>query len=236
MDINSALNETDLLATLSLNGSDSLFWDGAVHLYTTIYIWIPAAIALLFLIIRNTRHEQLLLVLSMIGLTILLCDQLSSSVFKPLFERYRPTRDYDVLHLMDTVNGYRGGKYGFFSGHAANSFGIATFIALLIKNKHLTISITIWAILNVLTRTYLGVHYVGDILVGTVAGIVVALLVFWLYKTLTKNSYKYSHRESELYTSSGYLRRDIAVFLVVLYSTYLLILFIALIMQGVMPM
>ena len=87
-----------------------------------------------------------------------------------------------------------------------------------------------------ISRVYLGVHYVGDILVGTVAGIVVALLVFWLYKTLTKNSYKYSHRESELYTSSGYLRKDIAVFLVVLYSTYLLILFIALIMQGVMPM
>ena len=47
MDINSALNETDLSATLSLNGSESLFWDGAVHLYTTIYIWIPAAIAIL---------------------------------------------------------------------------------------------------------------------------------------------------------------------------------------------
>jgi len=236
MDINSALNETDLSATLSLNGSDSLFWDGAVHLYTTIYIWIPAAIALLFLIIRNSRREQLLLVLLMLGLTILLCDQLSSSVFKPLFERYRPTRDFDVMHLMDTVNGYRGGKYGFFSGHAANSFGIATFVSLLVKNKHLTISLMFWAVLNILTRTYLGVHYVGDILVGTVAGVLVAVLVFLLYKVLTRNSYKYSHRESELYTSSGYLRKDISVFLVVLYSTYMLILIIALIMQGIMPM
>lgn len=236
MDINSALNETDLLATLSLNGSDSLFWDGAVHLYTTIYIWIPAAIALLFLLIRNTRREQLLLVLLMIGLTILLCDQLSSSVFKPLFERFRPTRDYDVLHLMDTVNGYRGGKYGFFSGHAANSFGIATFVALLVKNKHLTISLMLWATLNILTRTYLGVHYVGDIVAGTVAGVIVALLVFWLYSAFNKKKYKYSHRESELYTSSGYLRKDISVFLVVLYSTYLLIFMIALIMQGVKPM
>lgn len=236
MDINSALNETDLSATLSLNGSESLFWDGAVHLYTTIYIWLPAAIALLFLIIRNTRREQLLLVLLFIGLTIVICDQLSSSVFKPLFERYRPTRDYDVLHLIDTVNGYRGGKYGFFSGHAANSFGIATFISMLVKNKHLTISLMAWATLNILTRTYLGVHYVGDILAGTVAGIVVALLMFLLYSTLTRKGYRYSHRESELYTSSGYLRKDISGFMVVLYSTYLLILLIALIMQGVKPM
>ena len=236
MDINSALNETDLSATLSLNGSDSLFWDGAVHLYTTIYIWIPAAIALLFLIIRNSRREQLLLVLFMIGLTILLCDQLSSSVFKPLFERFRPTRDFDVMHLMDTVNGYRGGKYGFFSGHAANSFGIATFVALLVRNKHLTISLLIWATLNILTRTYLGVHYVGDVLTGTLVGVLIAFMVFGLYKTITKRGYRYSHRESELYTSSGYLRKDIAAFMVVLYSTYLLILFIALIMQGIKPM
>ena len=236
MDINSALNETDLSATLSLNGSDSLFWDGAVHLYTTIYIWIPTALALLFLVIRNTRREQLLLVLLMIGLTILLCDQLSSSVFKPLFERYRPTRDFDVMHLMDTVNGYRGGKYGFFSGHAANSFGIATFVSLLVKNKHLTISLMFWAVLNILTRTYLGVHYVGDVLTGTLVGVLIAFMVFGLYKTITKRGYRYSHRESELYTSSGYLRKDIAAFLVVLYSTYLLILFIALIMQGIKPM
>ncbi|MBO7247709.1 MAG: phosphatase PAP2 family protein [Bacteroidaceae bacterium] len=236
MDINSALNETDLSATLSLNGSDSLFWDGAVHLYTTIYIWIPTALALLFLVIRNTRREQLLLVLLMIGLTILLCDQLSSSVFKPLFERFRPTRDFDVMHLMDTVNGYRGGKYGFFSGHAANSFGIATFVALLVRNKHLTISLLIWATLNILTRTYLGVHYVGDVLTGTLVGVLIAFMVFGLYKTITKRGYRYSHRESELYTSSGYLRKDIAAFMVVLYSTYLLILFIALIMQGIKPM
>ena len=93
-----------------------------------------------------------------------------------------------------------------------------------------------WAVLNILTRTYLGVHYVGDILVGTIAGVLVAVLVFLLYKVLTRNSYKYSHRESELYTSSGYLRKDISVFLVVLYSTYMLILIIALIMQGIMPM
>jgi hypothetical protein len=72
--------------------------------------------------------------------------------------------------------------------------------------------------------------------VGTIAGVLVAVLVFLLYKALTRKGYKYSHRESELYTSSGYLRKDISVFLVVLYSTYMLILIIALIMQGIMPM
>lgn len=236
MDIFTSLIETDHIATLALNGTNSLFLDGVVYLYTTIYIWIPCILVLLFILIRNVKRDTLLLVLLMIGLVVLTCDHLSSSIFKPLFERYRPTRDLNLLHLIDTVNGYRGGQYGFFSGHAANSFGLATFLSLLVKNRNMTISMFVWATLNMLTRVYLGVHFVGDILVGMMAGMVIALLYFTIYRLLVRKRIIYQHKESESYTITGFLRSDIASFILTLNLTYMAIIMSAVIIQGVDPM
>ena len=57
------LIETDRLATLSVNGSESLFWDGVASIYTSIIVWIPLALAAIFLIIRNVNPKRLILVL-----------------------------------------------------------------------------------------------------------------------------------------------------------------------------
>ena len=103
------LIETDRLATLSVNGSGSLFWDSVASLYTSVYVWIPLALVALFLIIRNVNPRRILLVLFLLAVTVLLCDQLSSSVCKPLFHRLRPTHDPNILNMVDTVDGYRGG-------------------------------------------------------------------------------------------------------------------------------
>ena len=43
-----------------------------------------------------------------------------------------------------------------------------------------------WAAIVAYSRIYLGVHYPGDILGGTVIGIGVAILVFWIWKRLSK--------------------------------------------------
>ena len=117
------LIETDRLATLSINGSDSLYWDGVACVFTSIITWIPLAIIAIYVLLRNVKSKRIVLVLFLVALTVLLCDQLSSSVAKPMFHRLRPTRDPFMLDLVDTVGGYRGGYFGFFSGHAANSFG-----------------------------------------------------------------------------------------------------------------
>ena len=79
-----------------------------------------------------------MLIILMLGLTVLLCDQISSGICKPLFERFRPTHDPVFSQYVTTVNGYLGGMYGFISSHAANTFGIAVFVSLLIKNRLLT--------------------------------------------------------------------------------------------------
>jgi undecaprenyl-diphosphatase len=60
--------------------------------------------------------------------------------------------------------------YGFVSAHAANTFGIASFTAPLIRKKWYSWAIFIWACIVSYSRTYLGVHYPGDILGGAILG------------------------------------------------------------------
>ena len=220
------LIETDRLATLSVNGSDSLFWDNVADIYTSVYVWIPLAIAAIFLIIRNVNPKRILFVLLMIALTVLLCDQLSSSVFKPLFHRLRPTHDPFILNMVDTVNGYRGGLYGFFSGHAANSFGLTALFLWLVRDRLFSLSVGIWAIANSVIRTYLGVHFIGDILVGAIVGSLIGSFTYWLYLLVSRKDRKYLnvHKSSLLYTKSGFMRSDVFVFLCVLFGTYSLIM------------
>ncbi len=231
----SGLIETDRLATLSVNGSDSLFWDGVASLYTSFYIWIPLAIASILLLIRNINTKRLLLVLCLVAITVLLTDQLSSSVFKPLFQRLRPGRDPYILNMVDTVDGYRGGLYGFFSGHAANSFGLAVLFIWLVRDKLFSLSVLLWAATNSFIRTYLGAHFLGDILVGAIVGCLAGSLTYWIYYIVSRKDRNriHIHGSDLMYTKSGFMRSDVCAFLCVLYGTCSFILIGSCIKQGV---
>ncbi len=164
-----------------LNGSDSLFWDNVMWTYTSILTWIPMVAFILYIVFRNQLFKEALLVLGAIALVIVFSDQLSSSFFKPIFKRHRPSRHADYMHLVDIVKGYRGGQYGFISGHATNSFGVAVFMSLLFKNRFVTLSMIFWAALNSYSRIYLGVHFISDILAGLFFGTLIGFLVYAIY-------------------------------------------------------
>jgi undecaprenyl-diphosphatase len=70
--------------------------------------------------------------------------------------------------------------YGFVSSHAANSFALASFTILIIRNKYYSVFIILWASLVSYSRIYLGVHYPGDILGGAILGIVLGFIVYRL--------------------------------------------------------
>ena len=73
------------------------------------------------------------------------------------------------MHLVD---GYKGGIYGFASSHAANTFGTAIFVWLVLKPYYKgMVWIFVWAALMTYTRIYLGVHFPGDIIAGAVVGL-----------------------------------------------------------------
>lgn len=133
---------------LNLNGSQSLFWDGFMWVATSTIVWVPVAAMLLYIIIKNNKIQEALLTIVMIALVITLADQIASGLCKPFFARFRPTQDPNIMYMVDIVNGYRGGRFGFISSHAANTFAISVFLSLLIKRKSLTFMLLFWAVLN----------------------------------------------------------------------------------------
>lgn len=221
MDTN-ILIDIDKYMLLALNGSDSIFWDGCMKIYTTIAIWIPLLLLLMYILIKNNSFKDFLLLVLVIAAVVGCTDLISSGICKPFFERWRPTYDPEIMYLVDVVDEIRGGKYGFTSSHAANSFGIATFLLLLVKNRALTVSMIIWAVMNAFTRIYLGVHYPGDIIAGTLIGVIVGWGAYRLYRYIMTRQKHNKHRDwiSSQYTKSGYLVSDIYLFLLVMYGTF----------------
>ena len=204
---------------LKFNGSDSLFWDGFMWLSTNMLTWIPFAVVLLYVIFKNNKIKEALIIIALLGVVIALADQISSGICKPFFARFRPTQDPELMYQIDIVNGYRGGIYGFISSHAANTFGVAVFLTLIFKSGLLAIILFIWAILNAISRIYLGVHYPGDILFGTLVGVGAGILIYIIYKKLQQTLLKQASFISNQYTSSGYLISDIRLIQTVFYLT-----------------
>lgn len=174
-----ALLELDKNITLFINGSDSLMWDGVIFTATHTLTWIPVGLLLLWIVYRQGGARSFFMVLGMILLGILISDQLSSSIVKPLTQRFRPAQDPHIMYLVDVVNDYRGGRYGFFSAHASNTFTVALFLTLLFRHRLAGFLLISWSLLNSYTRVYLGVHYFGDVLVGMLVGL---LFGYGLYR------------------------------------------------------
>lgn len=214
----------DRQALLALNGSDSIFWDNFMWTYSGKFVWIPLVIILLYVIIKNNKWKETLLIIGMLALVILLADRISSGFFKPFFHRFRPTHDPEIMALVDIVNGYRGGRYGFVSSHAANSFGIITFVLLLIKRKELTFALISWALLNCYSRMYLGVHFPGDILCGMILGCVIGFLVYYIYKFLHKKISNREYIRVIAHKNNKYAVTDVTPILTVLYLSYFFII------------
>ena len=184
---------------LLLNGSDSVYLDSVIMTLTTAQTWIPLYVALLYVVISTSLRQNagwgservkrtvrdVLFVLGAAGLLVLLAGTFDDEIVKPLVARWRPTHDPEIGALVDTVNDYRGGNYGFFSAHASNTFSIAIFFSLLMRWRPFVCAMVIWSFVNCYTRLYLGVHYPGDITVGLLWGGFVGWLVYHIYSFVT---------------------------------------------------
>ena len=171
---------------LWLNGSDSLFMDSLMMTLTNAKTWIPLYLSLFYVVLKsNATVKDILLVMVAAGACVLLSGTIDDTIVKPLVARWRPGHDPEIGMLVDTVDGYRGGKYGFFSAHASNTFSIAVFFSLLMRQRLFTVFMVSYSLINCYTRMYLGVHYPGDITVGLLWGGLVGWGVYKGYCRLT---------------------------------------------------
>jgi len=130
---------------------------------------------------QKTRPKFLYIfyLLSVIALMITITDQ-GANIFKDYFQRLRPCYDESIKDSLRLVKENCGGKYGFFSAHASNSFSLAIFFGLLFKNRirYIIIITMIYALLISYSRIYLGVHFPIDIIVGSSFGICLGIIMY----------------------------------------------------------
>jgi undecaprenyl-diphosphatase len=169
------LDHTDRMLFLFLNGFHNSFFDGIMFWGTRSLIWLPLYLFFLYLVIRRYKWKTLVILL-FAALMILASDQLANLV-KDSVQRLRPSQQPGLA--VHTVEGYKGGEFGFYSSHASNTFSVVVFLVLLLGRKgYIIIPVLFWSLFMSYTRIYLGVHYPGDILCGWIVGGVIGFL-FW---------------------------------------------------------
>ncbi|MDD2197133.1 MAG: phosphatase PAP2 family protein [Bacteroidales bacterium] len=168
---------------LLLNGLNSPFFDPIMIFFSGKLTWLPLYLLIIFYMYKRFGW-RLVWPLMGILLVVVLADQTSVRLFKNVFERLRPCHNPDIMDMVHLVANHCGGKFGFISSHAANTFGIAIFLTLLFKKRWFTLWIIVWATVVSYSRIYLGVHYPGDVLVGGLVGSLCGYAVWRLYRWL----------------------------------------------------
>lgn len=126
------IKQIDTNILLWLNGSHNEFWDEIMWFASGKYTWLPFYVALIILLVWKYKKDAILMIL-LIALLITMSDQMASGIFKPLFERLRPSHNPVLEGQLHIVNNYRGGQFGFISSHAANVFALAFYLTILTK-------------------------------------------------------------------------------------------------------
>jgi len=179
------LEHLDQQLFLFLNSLNSPFWDKVMFVISGKVIWAPLYLGIL--IYTGIKYKKkFFLILPFIILAVALADQVSVQLFKNLFQRLRPCHEPSLEGMVHLVNGECGGLYGFVSSHASNSFNVALISLMLIKKRWYTVSIVLWAAIIGYSRIYLGVHYPGDVVCGSLLGALIGWSMYKLYETADK--------------------------------------------------
>ena len=167
--------------TLWLNGFHSAWSDPVWMFFSDVRIWFPAYGVIMGMMIYRLGWKKGLIVILSCILTVVLADQISYHI-KEGVDRLRPYYTTELLErgLHWPLN--RSSFFGFFSGHASNSFGFAmcSWLGFRLNDKDCRykiygVCIFLWAALVSLSRIMMAAHFFGDVTVGMFFGLAVGL-------------------------------------------------------------
>ncbi len=169
-------------------GLTNSFFDSVFPWYREGNTWIPLYLFLVVFAILNIKRKAFPFILFAV-VTIVLTDQISSSLIKPFFERPRPCRDPELMNqIRMLLNGCSGG-FSFTSSHATNHFGFAVYLFVTIGSligrwKYLLL---FWAGTIAYGQVYVGVHYPLDIFCGALLGALIGWVTgYWFNRSAGK--------------------------------------------------
>ena len=156
-----------------------IFWISLSKIEANILMYL--FLILLFFYIQKIRPKLIYIFyfFIVIALMITITDQ-GANIFKDSIQRLRPCYNESIIDSLRLVKENCGGKYGFFSAHASNSFSLAIFFGLLFINRirYIIMITVVYASLISYSRIYLGVHYPIDIIFGGFFGIFVGFVMY----------------------------------------------------------
>lgn len=186
--MNSSLELYDRQILLKINSWHNASLDWLMWQYSEIYIFLPIAFILVYFYYKRYHIKNTAALLICCGISVTFTD-ISSNAVKHSVKRYRPTHNLEIkdkLHYVKDKNGkdYHGGKYGFFSAHAANTVGVSTVLFLAAswiprRRRYLFYLIPFMIIYS---RVYIGAHYPSDVLFGALDGILFGYITFIIFR------------------------------------------------------
>lgn len=194
------VHKIDQEVTLAINSWNSPITDPIWAFFSDKYVWIPMYAGILALIIWKLGWKKSLFAIGAIVLAFAAGDQISN-VVKHAVERIRPVNDgvmqFMGLHVLET-----GGGYSFYSAHATNSFALAFTTFWSLKNPYIGQKmpnwlkiygcwIFFWAFMVAASRIFVGKHYLGDVIVGSLVGCMIGLFFgHFASKLMCRNTQK----------------------------------------------
>ena len=187
------LESIDRSIVLTVNGWNTPFLDQFFWIVTKTITWIPFYLTLFYLIWKNYGLKTTFVFLGMTLLMVAIVDSSTTFFFKDTVMRYRPSHNLllekHLHYYMEDGHTYLGGKYGFFSSHASNNAAVAMLSWFFLHKFYPNLKwiLIFWVALIGLSRIYLTMHYLSDVLCGVIWGILWAFVFWKLYQRFFTN-------------------------------------------------
>lgn len=168
---------------LGFNTLHSSFFDS--FFYYTTYLGDGLMVLLTVIILMAVKYRYAVIV----GLSNIIASIITQVLKQTVFnDVVRPKKFFEGIQELYFVPGVENHLYfSFPSGHATCAFSLYFALALLVKNKALELSLFFVALLAGYSRIYLSQHFFEDVYAGSLIGISITFIVYYLIQKSNRN-------------------------------------------------